>query len=186
MSYHPETVNIAGYSVLGLTTIASGIAAVADIPPAVSAVAGNNAITVAVLTIATILVNGIIADRKGKRETSERLATSEEATERKVEMAKIEADRKLLEAKAESDRRVAALEARIAMADQIASENADARHAKMDRIYTMINRLYVHAQISSDAINTLIPAVQENSARVGAEVPNLDPVDSPVKKPSTL
>jgi hypothetical protein len=44
----------------------------------------------------------------------------------------------------------------------------------------------VNAQISSDAINTLIPAVQENSARVGAEVPNLDPVDSPVKKPSTL
>lgn len=184
MSYPYTVVNVAGYAVLGATTAGSGAlwlaGQVADAPSGLVNAAGNNALTACILTIAAMAVNGWMADRKSRRESDERTATAVHTTEHKVAEALVVADRKLLDAKAEADHRIATLEARLAVADRQAEEATHARHEKMDQLYTLMNRLFVHASEHGNAINALIPAVQENSARTGTPAPDVAPVESPM------
>lgn len=203
--YSPALVSIAAYLVLGWSAATSTAAWVAtealELRPEAQAAAnqaGVGAVWVMASALLTLIVNAIVADRKAGRESAERLALSETRaneraasilaeSERKLREAREEADRKIAlakqanerevsKAKAEADAKNAALEVRLAAAEADATETRQRRHDQLEGIGTVLNRLWLHADANSHAVNNLIPAVVATAIRAGVTPPEVVPV----------
>lgn len=150
MEYPAPLVNAAGYLMVGAGAARNGLDwLVGNVPHLAQATplgdaaaqAGNNALMLGLLGLATLIVNSYFADKKSRREADKRFAE-----------INADAERKVAEAKEEADRRAAALE------------------AKLDAANDMINRLMPRLEIAAKAIDTTTSAVVKVAENAGVSV----------------